>query len=54
MVIFGSYMFEFSVSRDMEKENKEIKRKEKTMKGGGNIEGSNPTISNTNRQRIEN
>ena len=32
MVIFGSYMFEFSVSRDMEKENKEIKRNKKKRK----------------------
>ena len=46
MVICGSYMFEFSVSKDM-----------KSMlhqKGGGNREGSGTFISNTSCQGIEN
>ena len=46
MVIFGSYMFEFSVSKDM---------KEKGFnKGGGNREGSGTFMSNTHGQGIEN
>jgi hypothetical protein len=40
MVICGSYMFEFTVSKDMKK---------RYNKDGGNREGSN-----TNCQRIEN
>jgi hypothetical protein len=46
MVICESYMFEFSVSKDM-----------KSMphrKGGGNREGSDKFMSNTNHQEIEN
>ena len=46
MLICGSYMFDFSVSKDM-----------KSMllrKGGDNREGSNTFMSNTNCQRLEN
>ena len=46
MVICGSYMFEFSVSKDMKKKG--------YNKGGGNKEGSGTFMSNTNCQRIEN
>jgi hypothetical protein len=46
MVICGSYMFEFSVSKDMEKKA--------YSKGGGSREGSGTFRSNTNSQRIEN
>ena len=45
MVICGSYMFEFSVRKDMKKGYN---------KGGGSREGSGTFMSNTNYQRIEN
>jgi hypothetical protein len=47
MIICRSYIFEFSVSKNMKKEkgyNKE----------GGRREGSGTVISNTNCQRIQN
>jgi hypothetical protein len=47
MVVCGSYMFEFSVSNDME--NTYINNK-----GGGSREGSSTSMSNTNCQRINN
>ena len=50
MVICGSYMHKFSISKDMKKkinnDNKE--------KGGGSRESGGPFMSNTNYQRIEN
>jgi hypothetical protein len=46
MVICGSYMFEFGVSKDM----KSMLHK----KGGGNMESSDTFVSNTDCQRIEN
>ena len=46
MLICGSYMFEFSVSKDMVSMFH--------MKGGGNREGSGTFTSNTNCQGIEN
>jgi hypothetical protein len=45
MVICGSYMHEFSVSKDM---------KILYNKGGGSREGSGTFMSKTNCQRIEN
>ena len=45
MVIYGSYKFEFSVSKDM---------KNWYNKGGGSREGSNTCMSNTNCQGIAN
>ena len=45
MVICGSYIFEFSISKDMKK---------KYNKEGDNREGSGIYISNTNYQGIEN
>jgi hypothetical protein len=42
MVIYESYMFEFSVSKDMKKKG--------YHKGGSSREGSNTSISNTNYQ----
>ena len=45
MVIYGRYMFEFSVSKDMKKIG--------YNKGGGNREGSNMLMSNITCQRIE-
>ena len=47
MVICGSYVFEFSVNKDM-------KIVYIYNKGGGNMESSGIFISNTNYQRIEN
>jgi hypothetical protein len=44
MVICGSYMFEFSISKDMKK---------KCNKGGGSMEGRDTFMSNTNCQGIE-
>ena len=44
MVICGSYMFEFSVSKDMKKWYN---------KGGGSREGSGTFMSNTNYQGTE-
>ena len=46
MVICGSYMHEFSVSKDM--------KKIMDSKEGGSREGSGTFMSNTNCQRIEN
>ena len=46
MVTCGSYMFEFSVSKDMKKKG--------YNKGGGSREGSGRFMSNTNCQRTEN
>jgi hypothetical protein len=46
MLICGSYMFEFSVSKDMKKKGHN--------KGSGSREGSGTFMSNTNCQRIEN
>ena len=46
MVICGSYMFEFGVSKDMK--NKWYKKR------GGHREGSGTLLSNTNYQGIEN
>ena len=46
MIIHGSYMFEFSLSKDM------ISMLHK--KEGGSREGSGTVISNTNWQGIEN
>ena len=46
MVMCGSYMFEFSVSKGM-------KRKDIIRKGGGR-EGSATFMSNANCRRIEN
>ena len=40
MVTCGSYMFEFSVSKDMKKKD--------IIKGGGSKEGSGTFMSNTN------
>jgi len=40
MVICGSYMFEFSVSKDMKRKG--------NNKGGGSREGSSTFMSNTN------
>ena len=45
MVICGSYMFKFSVSKDMKKRHN---------KRGGSKEGSGTFMSITNCQRIEN
>jgi hypothetical protein len=45
MVICGSYMFEFSVSKDMKK---------RYNKGGGSREGRDMFMSNTTCQEIEN
>jgi hypothetical protein len=45
MVICGSYMFEFSVGKDIKEKRQD--------KGGGSREGSNTFMSNTNYQRIE-
>ena len=42
MVICGSYMFEFSVIKDIEKHI--------TMNEGGNMEGSDTFMSSTNCQ----
>jgi hypothetical protein len=53
MIICRSYIFEFSVSKNMKKEkgyNKEGGRRE----GSGTGEGSGTVISNTNCQRIQN
>ena len=47
MVICGSYMHKFSVSKNMGK-------KLRMIKGGGNREGSGAFMSNTKYQRIEN
>ena len=49
MVISESYMHEFSVSKDMEKNQQWYKEK-----GGGSREGGGAFISNPNHQRIEN
>jgi hypothetical protein len=46
MVICGSYMFEFSVSKDMKKKD--------LIREVGSKEGSGTFMSNTNCQRIEN
>ena len=46
MVICGSYMFDFSVSKDM--------KSMLHMKGVDNKEGSNTFMSNNNCQGIEN
>jgi hypothetical protein len=46
MVICGSYMFDFSVGKDM--------IKKKIYKRGGSREGSGTLMSNTNHQEIEN
>jgi hypothetical protein len=48
MVICGSYMFEFSVSKDMKE------RKKRYNKGGDNRKGSGTFMSSTNCQGIEN
>ena len=45
MGICGSYMFEYSVSKDL--------KKKITMKGGGSRESSGTLMSNTNVQEIE-
>ena len=45
MIIYGSYTFDISVSKDMKKEYN---------KGGDNWEGSGSFMSNTNYQGIEN
>ena len=45
MAICGSYMFEFSVSKDIKK---------RYNKGGGSREGSGTFMPNTNCQGIEN
>ena len=50
MVICRSYMFEFSVSKDMTMINNNDKREG----GGGNMEGGGTFMSNTNCQGIEN
>ena len=47
IVICGSYMHEFGVSKDMKKYQQRYKEK-----GGGSGEGA--FVSNTNYQRIEN
>jgi hypothetical protein len=47
MVNYESYMFEFSVSKDME-------RKEGCNKRSGGREGNGTFMSNANHQRIEN
>ena len=47
MIICESYMFEFSVSKNMKEEKI-------YNKGGGSREGSNTFMSNTNCQGIEN
>jgi len=52
MVICGSYMFEFSISKDVKKNNNDKRRIH--MKGGGSREDGNTFISNTNCQGIEN
>ena len=44
MIICGSYMFESSISKDMETKG--------YNKGGGSREGSGTFMSNTNCQRI--
>ena len=46
MVICGSYMFEFSVSKDMIKNI--------YIKGGGNREGGSTFMSSIECQKIEN
>jgi hypothetical protein len=46
MIICGSYMFEFSVSKDM--------KKRIYNRGGGSREGSNTFMSNNNCQGIKN
>jgi hypothetical protein len=51
MVICGSYMHKFSVSKDKKKINNGKRKKEK---GGGSREGGGAFMSNTNYQRIEN
>ena len=48
MVICGSYMHEFSVSKDMKKRITMIKEK-----GGGNREGGDALMSNINYQKIK-
>ena len=45
MVICGSYMFEFSVNKDMKKGYN---------KGGGSLEGSGTFMSNNNCQKFDN
>jgi hypothetical protein len=47
MITCGSYMFDFSVSKDM-------KRKKGYNKGEGSREDSGTFMFNTNCQRIEN
>ena len=50
MVICGSYMFEYSVSKDTEAgKNEQVHRK-----GGGNMEGSGTLMSNIDCLGIEN
>ena len=46
MIICGSYIFEFSVGKDMKKRGYKM--------GGGNREGSSTFMSNTKCQVIEN
>jgi len=48
MIICGSYMFEFSVNKDMKKLITMIKGRV-----GGSREGSNTIMSNSNCQRIQ-
>ena len=53
MVLCGSYMHKFSVSKDMKKTNNDKRRKEVVAREG-NREGDGTFMSNTNYQRIEN
>ena len=54
MVICESYMFEFSVDKDLKKKIKRRRRRRRRNEGGGSRKGSNTFMSNTNCQGIEN